>query len=166
MKFTHMTILFTVRHYSGTFNLTFVENSPMLNFTILTSIGLCLVHFRLDLLDGDTIDTFQLCQYDPWTNTINVLASKEVNSKIQQYFLIQIRSLISLLKYSLTILDIGMNVTKIIHRDTHEFPFCMILFDSGDGMFFDISQHQLDIIEENFFDNLQQSEGKSYKLWV
>lgn len=51
-------------------------------------------------------------------------------------------------------------MTKIIPRAGNEFPFFMILFDSGDGMFFDVSENHLNIIEEDFFDNLQDNEGK------
>jgi len=48
--------------------------------------GVCLVHYKLELYAGDTIDTFQLCRYDSTEKALEILATKKVQSKKRPIF--------------------------------------------------------------------------------
>lgn len=41
-----------------------------------------------------------------------------------------------------------------------EFPYCVILFDTGDGMFLDLSSNKISIMDEEFFDQCNNNESK------
>ena len=96
---------------------------------------------------GDTEDTFQLCRFNMESNSVDVLSTKILKSK-------------NCLSSPLTCLDIGMSLEKLIVSENSEHPLCILLFDTGDGIFLDLSKDTIQVIEEQFFDSLSPEESK------
>jgi hypothetical protein len=124
-----------------------VDNKPELNFTLLNKFSLCLVHYKVEMNYGDTEDTFQLCRFNMESNSVDVLSTKILKSK-------------NCLSSPLTCLDIGMSLEKLIVSENSEHPLCILLFDTGDGIFLDLSKDTIQVIEEQFFDSLSPEESK------
>ena len=54
--------------------------------------------------------------------------------------------------------DTDQSIKKVMMSQERILPYCTVLFDSGEGMFFDLSGNKIAIMDESFYEGIPPGE--------